>query len=173
MSQPKPQTMIELKCAFPYLTFYEKYLTTHFGNLYITFFFMQYSPLLLAAGFEPRNLGSLDNCSPTVLSLNSQNPVFAHLQHSFNFIARYICRNAIPGTKPFGNFNRWIVLSPNYTSLIYNSAIFIFICLDSCLRGGLAPSSQTVGSLLRTPRQAMLARKMIYLEMFFFAESSM
>ncbi len=46
----------------------------------------------------------------------------------------------ISSRKLFGNFHCSIVLSPNCTLLIYNSALFIFIYLQTYFWHGLAPS---------------------------------
>ncbi len=54
---------------------------------------------------------------------------------------------------------RWIVLLPIRISLIHNSTISIFIYLKTYLGGGLAPSSQKVGSLLKSPLLAKPAWK--------------
>jgi hypothetical protein len=58
-----------------------------------------------------------------------------------------------------GIFHRWTVLLPNCITLIYDSAIRIFIYLEMYLGCGLTTFSQTVISLLRTPRAAKLAKK--------------
>ncbi len=60
----------------------------------------------------------------------------------------------ITSKKYFGDFHHWIVLSSNCILLIVNSAILIFIYLQTYFGVSLALSSQTVGSLLRTPAKA-------------------
>ncbi len=77
-------------------------------------------------------------------------------------IAAYIIAHwsTIPYTKLCVDPQGWVVLLPNFISLIFNSTIFNYIYLEMYPRGGLAPFSQTVGSLLRTPSSQIQIQKL-------------
>ncbi len=63
-------------------------------------------------------------------------------------------------------FHCWIVLLPNHLSLMYNAAILIFLYLQMCFGGGIAPYSWTGGFLQKTAWLLKPAKNIILANVF-------